>query len=369
MSLIAFARGVPAPEMLPVEQLQAAAVAAFAADPIPLLSYGTGAGWGPLRARLAARHGVDAARVVVTAGSLGGFAMLAQTIAARAQREGRRARVIVECPSYDRPLLILERFGIEAVPVPLGPDGIDLDEFEAAAARGADFAYLIPTFQNPAGATLPEAGRIRLLEIARDHGVPVLEDDPYGLLHFDDDHPAPTSIFDFADGWEGAWWSGSFSKTIAPGLRVGWMVLPTKLAAAVAQLANDTYISASFLGQATVDQFLASGDFEPNVVRSRELLAERCARITAALDEYLPGATYTAPGGGYFIWVRLPDGLDAARVAAIAGEHGVSFIPGASFGTGLDDCVRLAFSSPPLDEIAVGIQRLAAACAAAHTTA
>lgn len=367
MSLIAFARGVPAPEMLPVEQLQAAAAAAFEADPIALLSYGTGAGWPPLRERLAARHGVDPARVVVTTGSLEGFAMLAQTIAARAQREGRRARVIVERPSYDRPLLILERCGIEAVPVSLGPDGIDLDEFEAAAARGADFAYLIPTFQNPAGATLSEAGRLRALEIARDHGVPVLEDDPYGLLHFDT--PAPTSMFELADGWDGAWWSGSFSKTIAPGLRVGWMVLPTQLAADVAKLANDTYISASFLGQATVDAFLASGQFEANVDRARELLAERCARITRALDEYLPDAEYTAPGGGYFIWVRLPDGLDAAKVSVVAGEHGVSFVPGASFGRGLDDYARLAFSSPPLDAIDVGIQRLAAACAAVRTTA
>jgi 2-aminoadipate transaminase len=367
MSLIAFARGVPAPEMLPVEQLQAAAATAFATDPVALLSYGTGAGWGPLRTRLAARHGVDAERVIVTAGSLEGFAMLAQVIAARAAREGRTARVIVENPSYDRPLLILERYGIQAVPVDLGPKGIDLDGFEAAAAMGADFAYLIPTFQNPAGATLPEAGRVRLLEIARDHGVPVLEDDPYGLLHFDT--PAPTSIFELADGWEGAWWSGSFSKTVAPGLRVGWMVLPTKLAAEVAKLANDTYISASFLGQATVDAFLQSGAFESNVDRARELLAERCRRITSALDEHLPDATYTAPGGGYFIWVQLPDGIDAGRVSEIAGELGVSFVPGSAFGTGYDDCVRLAFSSPPVDEIELGVERLAAACAAVHASA
>ncbi|MCW2950788.1 MAG: aminotransferase class, partial [Thermoleophilia bacterium] len=183
MSLIAFARGIPAPEMLPVEQLRAAATAAFDEHAIGLLSYGTGAGWGPLRERLAVRHRVDPRRVVVTAGSLEGFALLSQVVAARAAREGRRARVIVENPTYDRPLLILERFGIEVVPVTLGPEGIDTEQFEIAASRGADFAYLIPTFQNPAGATLSESGRRRTLEIARDHGVPILEDDPYGLLH------------------------------------------------------------------------------------------------------------------------------------------------------------------------------------------
>lgn len=360
MSLIAFARGIPAPEMLPVADLQAAARRAFDADPVALLSYGTGAGWSPLRERLAARQGVDADRVVVTSGSLEGFALLVQVIAARASAQGRRARVIVEQPSYDRPLLILERYGVDVVPVPLGADGIDLDAFEAAVREGADFAYLIPTFQNPAGATLSEAGRRRVLELAREHGVPVLEDDPYGLLHFD--QPAPPTMFELSGGADGAWWSGSFSKTIAPGLRVGWMILPTELAAAVARLANDTYISASFLGQATVDAYLDAGAFEPNVDRSRAMLAERCTTITDALREHLPEARFTAPGGGYFIWVELPDQLDAARVAAIAGEHGVSFVAGSSFGANCDSFARLAFSSPPMDQIEPGIAALAKAC-------
>jgi DNA-binding transcriptional MocR family regulator len=360
MSLIAFARGVPAPEMLPVADLQVAARTAFDADPVALLSYGTGAGWAPLRDRLAARQGVDPARVVVTTGSLEGFAMLVQVVAARAKAEGRTARVIVEQPSYDRPLLILERFGVEIVPVPLGPDGIDLDAFEAAARNGADFAYLIPTFQNPAGATLPEAGRRRVLEIARAQGLPVLEDDPYGLLHFD--QPAPTTIFELSGGADDVWWSGSFSKTIAPGLRVGWMILPTDLAADVARLANDTYISASFLGQATVDAYLASGAFERNVDRSRALLAERCTAITTALGTHLPDARFTAPAGGYFIWVELPGQLDAARVAGISADHGVSFVAGSSFGANCDSYARLAFSSPPLEQIDAGIAGLAAAC-------
>jgi DNA-binding transcriptional MocR family regulator len=366
MDLIAFARGVPAPEMLPVDELRAAAARAFDHDPVKVLSYGTGGGWEPLRARLAERHGVESARVVITTGSLQGFSLLAQVLARRAADEGRRARVLVENPTYDRPLLLLERLGIEIVPIPLDADGVDPEALDAELARGADLAYLIPTYQNPAGATLTQERRQAVLDSARRHGVLVLEDDPYGLLHFDS--PAPATLF-AQRGDAPIAFSGSFSKTIAPGLRVGWLILPTELAGEVATLANDTYISASFLGQATVDEFLAAGAFEPNVERARELLRERRDRIVRALESDLPGAEFTAPQGGYFIWVRLPDGLDASVVSAEAGEHGVSFVPGASFGAGNEQYARLAFSSPKLDQIELGVRRLADACAATLTHA
>jgi DNA-binding transcriptional MocR family regulator len=363
MDQIAFARGVPAPEMLPVEDLRAAAATAFERHATGVLSYGTGGGWPALRERLAARHGARPEQVVVTSGSLQGFALLAEVLARRAKQQGRRARVIVERPTYDRPLLILERLGIDVVPVGLDPDtGVDLDELAAAMADGADLAYLIPTFQNPSGATVPLEHRVRIVELAREHEVLVLEDDPYGELHFDT--PAPTRIHALSDGDGSIAFSGSFSKTVAPGLRVGWLVLPVELAGEVATLANDTYISGSFLAQATIDGYLDAGRYEPNVERVRELLRERCATTVAALATHLPEATFAAPGGGYFIWIRLPGSLDAAEVARAGGEHGVSFVPGASFGAGWDDWARLAFSSPAVDQLEDGIRRLASACAA-----
>lgn len=367
MNTIAFARGVPAPEMLPVDELRRAAHAAYDTDPVALLSYGTGAGWMPLRERLAAQHDVDVARIVVTTGSLQGFVLLAQTIARRAQAEGRRARVIVEQPTYDRPLLMLRRLGIDVVPVPLGDDGLDVDAFDAALAGGADFAYLIPTYQNPAGTTLPRDGRVAVLESARRHGVPVLEDDPYGLLHFDE--PAPTSIFDLAGDDELVWYSGSTSKTVAPGLRVGWLVLPADLAAQVATAANDEYISATLLGQATLDAYFEQGSFQPGVDRSRALLRERCDILVAALTHHLPDARYVQPAGGYFAWVRLPGDLDGSRVAAEAAAIGVTVVPGASFGADCEPYVRIAFSSPPIDRIDDGIALLAQACDRTRTTA
>ncbi|MCW2961869.1 MAG: putative transcriptional regulator, GntR family [Thermoleophilia bacterium] len=359
MQTIAFARGVPAPEMLPIEDLRVASQRAFEQDPVKLLSYGTGAGWDPLRARLAAQHEVDVARVVVTTGSLEGFALLAQVIARRAAAEGRIARVIVEQPTYDRPLLILRRLGIEVVPVPLDPDGIDVAAFAEACAAGADLAYLIPTFQNPSGATLDVTRRAAVIDVAKRSGVLLLEDDPYGVLHFDE--PAPQGLF-AGRGDAPVAFSGSFSKTIAPGVRVGWLVLPQDLALEVATLANDTYISASFLGQATVDAYLEAGAFQGNVDRARSMLAERCSLIVDAFARHLPEATFTAPRGGYFIWVRMPDGLDATDVLSRATGLGVSFVAGSSFGADCGDYARLAFSSPPVDQIDEGVARLAAAC-------
>jgi len=366
METIAFARGVPAPDMLPVDALREAAHRAFQHDTIQLLSYGTGGGWDPLRAEIASRHGVDPARVVVTTGSLQGFSLLAQVLVRRAAAEGRRARVIVEQPTYDRPLLLLERLGVEIVPVPLSPEGVDIDALRVACAAGADLAYLIPTFQNPAGATLTDAARDQVIAIARESGVLVLEDDPYGLLHFN--QPAPRTLFE-RRGDAPIAFSGSFSKTVAPGLRVGWLALPEDLATEVAGLANDTYISASFLGQATIAEYLAAGAFEPHIDVARGLLAERCERIVSALEQHLPGVSFTAPEGGYFIWVRLPDELDGARVASVSGEHGVSFVPGSSFGANCEPYARLAFSSPPIEQIELGVERLAAACAAATALA
>lgn len=365
MDLIAFARGVPAPEMLPVDLLRECASRAFDHDPVTVLSYGTGGGWAPLRTRLAQHHGVTDAEVVVTSGSLQGFALLAEVIAHAAQREGRRARVIVEQPTYDRPLLLLERFGIEIVPVPLDADGVDITALDAAMAAGADLVYLIPTYQNPGGATLSAERRASVVELAQRHDVLVLEDDPYGQLHFD--APAPASIFS-QRGDAPIAFSGSFSKTIAPGLRVGWLVLPPQLAAQVATLANDTYISSSFLGQATVDEFLAAGHFHANIDRARAMLRERRDIVVAALREHLPDATFAIPEGGYFIWVKLPNGLDAAKVAAAAGEHGVSLVAGSSFGDECASYVRLAFSSPPVDQLDEGIRRLAAVCSSVLAT-
>jgi DNA-binding transcriptional MocR family regulator len=348
--MISFARGVPAPECLAVEELAECARAALERDGRAILSYGPGGGYGPLREWLAERHGVEPGRVVVTSGSLQGFVFLAEQLV----RPG--TRVLVETPTYDRPLKILTRLGAEIVGVPMDEDGLVPDELPEG-----DFAFLytIPTFQNPSGRTLSLERRRRLAALARERGLLVLEDDPYGLVRYEGE-PLP-SLFELAEG-EGVAYASSFSKTVAPGLRVGWFVLPAQLAQEIEALAVSTYISPPYLSEATVLEFARSGGFEPNLERVNGLLRERRDTMLEALARELPDdASWTQPEGGYFVWLDLPSGPPAAELFAAAEQAGITFVKGTDFfpgGRGGEQSLRLAFSYVSPDEIAEGVSVL-----------
>ena len=354
--MISFARGAPAPECLNVEELADCARVALERDGVSILSYGPGGGYGPLRERLAEWHGVEPSRVVITSGSLQGFAFLAEQLV----RPG--TRVLVEAPTYDRPLKILKRLGAEIVGVPMDEEGLIPDELPEG-----DFAFLytIPTFQNPSGRTLSVERRRRLADLARERGLLVLEDDPYGLVRYDGE-PLP-SVFELAGGEQIAYCS-SFSKTVAPGLRVGWYVLPAQLAADIEALAVSTYISPPYLTQATVLELLRRDDFLPNLERINGLLrARRDAMLDALAREMPDDASWTRPDGGYFVWLELPSGPPTAELLVEAEEAGVTFVKGTDFfadGEG-EHALRLAFSFVSPDEIAEGVARLAALVRAA----
>ena len=343
METISLARGVPAPECIHVEELADCARAAVERDGTTVLSYGPVGGYQPLREWIAARNGVDASRVLVTNGSLQGIAFLADRFAGR--------RVLVESPTYDRPLKLLAARGVDATAVAMDDQGLDIDALEQALASGEPpaFLYTIPTFQNPSGRTLTTERRRRLVELAREHDLLVLEDDPYGLVRFEGE--TPPTLFEL-DGGERVMYSSSFSKTIAPGLRVGYFILPPALDQELEALAVSTYITPVLLGQATVFEFLRRGSFEPNLERVRELLRLRRDAMLEALERDLPSASWSTPEGGYFVWVELPRELSAAP--------GVAFVPGTDFG-GAPNTVRLAFSYVSPDEIREGVHRLAAA--------
>jgi DNA-binding transcriptional MocR family regulator len=342
---ISFARGVPAPECLPVEELADCARAALERDGRTILSYGPSPGYAPLREWIAERHGVEPARVFLTNGSLQGFVFLAQRLA-----PGRR--VLVERPTYDRPLKILRELGADVVALPMDDEGLDPDALEAALRVGdaPAFLYTIPTFQNPSGRTLSADRRRRIVELAAEHDLLVLEDDPYGLVRFEGE-PQP-SLFDLSEGRIA--YSSSFSKTIAPGLRVGWFVLPEELARGIEATATATYITPVLLGQAAVHEFVSRGSFEPNLERVRRLLGARRDAMLAALARTLPGARWSRPEGGYFVWLELPEPVETAEAG------GVTFVLGADFG-GAPTEVRLAYSFVSPEEIAEGVARLAAA--------
>jgi DNA-binding transcriptional MocR family regulator len=345
METISLARGIPAPECIPVEELADCARAAIERDGTTVLSYGPVGGYAPLREWIAERHGVEPARVLVTNGSLQGIAFLADRFAER--------RILVEAPTYDRPLKLLAARGVDVTAVAMDDQGLDPDALEAALGSGPRpaFLYTIPTFQNPSGRTLSTERRHRLVELARKHDLLVLEDDPYGLVRFEGE-PPPT-LFEL-DGGEHVVYSSSFSKTVAPGLRVGYFVLPQALDEELEALAVSTYITPALIGQATVFEFLRRANLEPNLERVRDLLRARRDAMLEALDRELPSAAWSRPQGGYFIWLELP--REAVDVP------GVSFVKGTDFG-GAPNTARLAFSYVSPDEIREGIHRLAAAVA------
>ena len=349
METISLARGVPAPECLPVEEMAECARAAIARDGKTILSYGPGGGYGPLRGWLAERHGVDPARVVLTNGGLQGFVLLAQLLA-------RGKRVLVERPTYDRPLKILRELGATIDTVEMDDEGLEPAALEVALGNGVKPAllYTIPTFQNPSGRTLSAERRRRVAELAAEHDLLVLEDDPYGLIRFEGE--APPSLFELSGGRTA--YTSSFSKTVGPGVRVGWFVLPEELARELEAAATATYITPVLLGEAAVYEFISRGSFEPNLVRINGLLKARRDAMLAALERHLPQARWSHPEGGYFVWLELPEETDAAEVAKRA--EGVTFVLGTDFG-GAANTARLAYSFVSPEEIDLGVERLAAA--------
>lgn len=356
METISLARGVPAPECVPVEELAECARAALQGDGPTILSYGSAGGYAPLRQWIAEEHGVSQQRVVLTNGSLQGFALLAQVLAAGGER------VLVEAPTYDRPLRILGSLGAEVAPVACDADGLDVDALEAELRRGRRpaFLYVIPTFQNPTGRTLTVERRRRLVELAAEHDLLVLEDDPYGAIRFEGE-PPPT-LFELAGGARVAY-SCSFSKTVAPGIRVGYLVLPERLAHAVESAAASTYITPALLSQATVHEFLRRGHLERNVELVRSLLRARRDALLSALEDELgwSGARWNRPEGGYFLWLDLPGGGNARALLHAAEQIGVSFIAGPDFypwAGGGRGAARLAFSYASPAQLREAVRRL-----------
>ena len=350
---ISFARGVPAPECLPVSDLADCAKTAIEHDGAAALLYGHTLGYEPLREWIGEHHGVDPSRVVVTNGSLQAFHFVLSTFAA-----GRR--VIVERPTYDRPRKILAAMPGGFDEVAIDEHGLDVDELEGLPG-GPRFLYTIPTFQNPAGVTLSGERRGRLVALALDGDLRILEDDPYGLVRYDGD-PSPT-LFEL-EGGRKVLYSSSFSKTIAPGLRVGYAIVPDEHAGGLEDLVASTYISPALVAQATVLEFLRRGLFEPNLERVRDLLRARRDAMLGALERELDGrARWSRPEGGYFLWLELPESLDAGELLSRATETGVTFVPGVDFG-GPPNSARLAFSFASPAEIEEGVKRLAKLVAA-----
>ena len=271
---ISFARGAPSLDIVDVEGLKEAAAAAFTQDPAGTTAYGTAVGYVPLREWIAARHGVDPAQVLVTNGSMQADAFLFETLV------GDGDDVVVEKPTYDRTLLNLRSLGANVHAVSLEADGIDVDELEALLADGhvPKLAHVIPNFQNPAGYTLSGPKRERLVALAKRHGFVLFEDDPYVDIRFRGE-PLPTMLS--LDDSGSVVYASSFSKTVCPGIRVGYLVGPAALIDELRALATNTYISPNMVAQSIVHRFCVSGRLDRSIATVKAALAERVDVLTA----------------------------------------------------------------------------------------
>ena len=352
--VISFSRGVPSPDMFPVEQLAECARRAVVEHRRVALNYGVPGGFEPLREWIAARHGVTADRVLVTPGSLIGLNLVVRQVCA-----GRQA--IVEAPTYDRMLHALSDAGSTVVTVGRDDAGLDLERLADLAAGDPAMLYVLPTFHNPTGRTLDLAGRQALVDLAVAHDLTLFEDDPYGLLRIEGEaQPSLLSLLQAAGRDDLAIFASSFSKSVAPGLRVGYLIVPEHLVAPLTAAVARTYVSPPLLAQAQLQLFLEAGFLDPHLDHLAAFLRPRRDALLDAFTGLPDGATWTRPDGGYFLWLELPERLDAAVVNDRAAEVGVSFVPGAGFFADHPrrSSARLSFSYPSVDEIRTGAGRL-----------
>ena len=351
---ISFARGAPSADILPHEAVREAAAQALESDWEKALSYGTGIGHPGLCEWIAHRHGgLDPAQVMVANGSLEAGSMLFTHLL------GPGDRVIVEQPTYDRTLLLLQQIGVELVPVSLEADGVNLAEVEAALAAGAvKLAHIIPNAHNPAGCTLSREKRARLVELAAEHGFWIFEDDPYRELPFEG---APLETMLSLDRAGRVIHASSFSKTVSPGVRVGYLAGPAEEIAKLSKRANEIYISPNMLAEAIVLELCRSGGLDRNIEFVKAELKARCDALVTALRERIPEAEFVVPEGGYFLWLDLAAGTDAPALLAASKETGATFVAGPDFMIeGGESSLRLSFAPVPADRADEGVARIAA---------
>jgi DNA-binding transcriptional MocR family regulator len=353
MQTINFTRGVPANESFPVDEIVEAATAILRTSGAAALQYGPALGFQPLREWLAEWRGVAVDRVLTGNGSLQLIEFLCFHLI------GPGDVVFTEAPTYDRTVGLLRRHGAKVVGIPIETDGPNMEALERALARVVPkFFYVIPDFQNPSGATCSGAKRRRLVELAERHGFLLVEDAPYRLLRYRGSEE-PT-LYELAP--ERTLHMGSFTKLIAPGVRVGFMIGEPALVGRLAKVAEDTYISPGYVAQAITYEWCRRGLLTPQIERLKRLYAPRLEACLAGLDAHKPGAVAIRPDGGFFLSLTLPEGVQTSTVRERAAKRGLNLADGQAFfpDGGGERFLRLPYCALSPSEIDEGLQRLAA---------
>ena len=351
--VISFAGGLPSPDTFPVERLRAHAAAVLTDAPSPALQYGPTEGYMQLREWIAARHStptarIDPANVLVTTGSQQALDLLAKTLV------DVGSRVLVETPTYLGALQAFSLFEPQFASVLSDADGLLPSALTAKFLDGARFLYCLPNFQNPTGRRMPLGRRQELAAIAREAGLLLLEDDPYGALSYSGDVlPSLLSMLP-----EQVVHMGSFSKVLAPGLRVGYVIAPEALHRKLVQAKQAADLHTPSFTQRIVYETIKDGFLDTHIPTIRALYAQRCRVMLDALKEHFPsGVTWNEPQGGMFIWVQLPEGMDSFTLLDQAIARNVAFVPGAPFFANdpQRNTLRLSFVTVPPEKIRQGV--------------
>jgi len=366
--VISFAGGLPAPETFPVERFTHAVQAVMASHGARALQYGTTEGYTPLRemiARHSTRYGinVEPENVLLTSGSQQALDLIGKVFINAGDH------VLVERPTYLGALQAWNAYQAEYIAADIDSDGYVTAALEAKIRSGPKFIYALPNFQNPSGITMSLERRTGLIALADHYGVPILEDDPYGQLRYEGEHVPPIVHLDSEfRATDGVRYSGNviylstFSKILAPGIRLGWIIAPAEVIQKLVQAKQGTDLHTSTLSQMTAYQVASGGFLNEHVKVIRAIYRERRDTMLAALERDFPaGITWTRPQGGLFLWLTFPEWMDAAGVLTAAVEKRVAFVPGESFftdGTGRNTA-RLNFSNATPERIREGVGRLA----------
>jgi 2-aminoadipate transaminase len=357
--IISFAGGLPSSKTFPVAEFEAACSHVLTHDAHAALQYAASEGFGPLREMVAARlpWDVDPERVLITTGSQQGLDLVAKVLI------DTGSRILVETPTYLGALQAFAPMEPEVVSVESDDSGVDVADLAAKAGSGtskARFLYVLPNFQNPTGRTMTEARRVALSAKAAELGLPLIEDNPYGDLWFDTPPPLPLT----ARNPDGCLYLGSFSKVLAPGLRLGYVVAPTAIYPKLLQAKQAADLHSPGFNQRLIAQVMKDGFLDRHVPTIRALYkTQRDAMLAALALDMPPGVTWNTPDGGMFLWARLPEGMNAPELLPKAVDKGVAFVPGAAFYADHGDprTLRLSFVTPSVEDIKRGVAALAAA--------
>jgi 2-aminoadipate transaminase len=370
--VISFAGGLPAPEVFPVEQFKEACQRVLTDNPTVALQYGATEGYLPLRQFIVAqmaRYGIVASvgNVLITSGSQQALDLIAKLLINRGDR------LLVESPTYLGALQAFDLMGAEYVSVPIDDRGLNTDYLETALRSGPKFMYILPNFQNPGGVTLSEDRRKELVFLSDKYGIPIIEDDPYGQLRYEGEHKTPLVVLDRINLQRdndytlgNVIYLSTFSKLLAPGLRVAWIVAPPDVIRRLAQLKQSTDLHSSTFAQMVTYEVAKDGFLDEHVRLIRQVYSERKDAMLKALRDYFPEeVTWTRPHGGLFLWVTLPTGINTRHLLDEALRQDVAFVPGDPFFADGDkgSHMRLNFSNATPEMIREGVRRLSIAVA------